>query len=38
MSWIKYVGDKIDSVYTRRVKRIATIIKRKQKIKKLFKL
>ena len=33
MNWAKYIGDKIDSVYTRRVKRIVRASKRKEIIK-----
>jgi hypothetical protein len=36
VNWTKYIGDKIDSVYTRRVKRIVRISKRKEIIKRLF--
>lgn len=36
MNWSKYIGDKIDSVYTRRVKRIVRVSKRKETIKRLF--
>jgi len=36
VNWTKYIGDKIDSVYTRRVKRIVRTSKRKEVIKRLF--
>jgi hypothetical protein len=38
VNWTKYIGDKIDSVYTRRVKRIVRTSKRKEIIKRLFNL